>query len=146
VRTGNLVSGTPTEAGSFLAAMTATDSSKSTQRATRSLTFTVRPRATSVAFLWPESHGEEENGVRVVVSVRDTDDGAKSALDGTISVTGDPGMSIGPCAYTRGEAVLTCTATVARAVQGSVELDARYSGDAVHAGSSAKSTLPVSSR
>jgi len=143
VRSGNVVSGTPTEAGSFLAAITATDSSKSKQKATRSLPFTVRPRATSAALLLPAA--EEGDPVQVDVTVTDTDGGTKSAPAGTITVTGDPGLSIGPCAYTEGVGTLTCTATVAIALPGSA-LHASYSGDAVHAGSSASATRSGSPR
>ena len=77
----------------------------------------------------------------MVVTVTDTDDGTKSAPDGPITITGDPGLSIGPCAYTKGVGSLTCTATVDAAAPGTVSVDARYSGDDAHAGSSASAAV-----
>jgi hypothetical protein len=141
---GGLVSGTPTGAGSFVAAVTATDSSSPAQTTTRSLSFTVSRRSTAVTLDFP-GHGEamgERRRVRVTVT--DTDEGTKSAPAGTITVTGDPGLSGGSCTLDPEDSGSSCAVFVSVSAPGRYGFSASYSpasSPAVHAASTASAVL-----
>jgi hypothetical protein len=145
---GGVLSGTPSGAGSFTFAVTATDGSSTPESSSQSITMTVAARTTSTALTLGKNPVVVNETVSAAVTVSDTQaDGTKAFPSGTVAI--GSGALSGSCtlAPTAAAGVSACAASLSAPAAGRYPLAAAFAATAVHAASSSPSvTLTVNPR
>lgn len=144
-----VISGTPTTASSVPFAFTARVADSSTpipQTATQQFSLTVGARATTTSVGFGANPAVVGQAVPVTVTVSDTQgSGTASSPAGTVTVSGDPGLSAGSCALAPSATVgvSTCLVTETAASPGSRTISASYPASTVHQLSGGSNMLNV---
>jgi hypothetical protein len=143
---GNEIRGVPTTAGTFVATITATDSSTPQQTASRELTFTVAARASAVTFTLDPTVVPAGVASTARLIVADAEPrGTPSSPTGSVVVTGTPalGFSAQPCSLTPLTTTSSsCEFTVSATTPGVYRVTAAFEST-VHAAISSEATLTV---
>ncbi|HKA37747.1 MAG TPA: Ig-like domain repeat protein, partial [Thermoanaerobaculia bacterium] len=146
---GNMISGTPSAAGSFVFTLQAADSSSPTpQVATQTVTLNVSARQTTATLSLSPSSVPATGSSLATLTVTDAQaGGTASAPSGAVSVTGTGGAVGGNCqlAPTGNPNQSSCQVTVTAPSSGTDTITGAYAGSPVHQGSAAASALTVSS-
>ncbi|HKF44352.1 MAG TPA: Ig-like domain repeat protein [Thermoanaerobaculia bacterium] len=145
---GNVISGTPSAAGSFTFTLQAADSSSPPQVATQTLTINVSGRQTAASLSLSPAAIPATGASTATMTVTDNEPtGAASVPSGTVAVTGTGGATGGNCllAPTGNPNQSSCQVPVTAPAAGSDTITGTYAGSNVHQGNSASSTLTVSS-
>ncbi len=140
-----LLSGTPSEAGTFTFSVTASDGSPTPQTSTQSLSISVAARTTSTTLTPAKNPIVVGEVVSVTVTVTDTQPGgAAPSPTGTVTLSGDPGLSATTCVLvSSAPGVSTCSVTVTPATPGPRTISASYPGTSVHLASGGSAGLTV---
>jgi hypothetical protein len=144
---GGVISGTPSATGSFTFTIQAADSTSPTpQTSTQTFTLAVNGRKTSASLSLSASSVVATVGSIATLTVTDTEPtGVPSVPSGTVTVSGDGGVTGGTCtlAPTAAPNQSSCAVTVTPPTSGTDTITGTYAGSATHQGSTATAALNV---
>ncbi len=145
--TGGVISGTPSGTGNFTFTLQVADSTSPTaQKSTQTFTLAVSPRQTSAALSLSPASIAATAGSVATFTVTDTETtGAPSFPSGTVTVSGDGGVTGGVCTLAPSAVAnqSRCAVTVTAPTSGADTITGSYAGSATHKAATATAPLTV---